>query len=58
MRPSPRFSSSKALPMSMIAPSMSPRFIAAICPSIAPMGAISMPLGPHPCRREVSLTSQ
>src|SRR6516165_6629492 len=58
MRPSPRFSSSKALPMSMIAPSMSPRFIAAICPGGAPTGAISMPLGPHPCRREVSLTSQ
>src|SRR5262249_3066032 len=58
MRPSPRFSSSKALPMSMIAPSMSPRFIAAICPGSAPMGAISMPLRPHPCRRAVSADEQ
>jgi hypothetical protein len=58
MRPSPLFSSSNALPISMMAPSMSPRFIAAICPGMAPMGAISIPFGPQPCRRDVSLTSQ
>src|SRR5712692_817359 len=58
MRPSPLFSRSKALPISVMTPSMSPRLSAAICPGIAPMGAISMPLGPHPCRREVSLTNQ
>jgi hypothetical protein len=44
--------------MSMIAPSMSPRFIAAICPGMAPIGAISMLLALQPCRRDVSLTSQ
>ena len=34
------------------------KVIAAICPGMAPMGAISMPFGPQPCRRDVSLTSQ
>ena len=58
MRPSPRFSRSKALPMSMITPSMSPRLSAAIWPGMAPMGAMLMPFGPQPWRREVSLTSQ
>src|SRR3982074_388871 len=49
--------SAKAFSHSLV-PSMSPRFIAAICPGMAPIGAISILSGPHPCRRDVSLPSQ
>ncbi len=58
MRALPFFSMSKALEMSATMASVSWRSSATYCACGAPRGAMLMPLGPQPCSREVSLTSQ
>src|SRR3984957_17403815 len=58
MRNLPLRSRVSAVEMSVTMPSISLRSSAAICGCVAPIGVITMPLGPKPCWRDVSLNSQ